>query len=122
MEANPRSDERTVNGPKSDQGEVCNFPGTLNVIIVKIWGSLENKTEIPRLHPGDLATHSHTPQHKTASFGTGLRNYKGGGRKGSKWSPLKHKLRAKTLIPKNFSGSSPNSQCLVGSYIWCSDR
>lgn len=58
MEANPRSDERTVNGPKSDQGEVCNFPGTLNVIIVKIWASLENETATPGLHPGGLATHT----------------------------------------------------------------
>lgn len=26
-----------MNGPKSDQGDVCNFPGTLNVIIAKIY-------------------------------------------------------------------------------------
>lgn len=125
MEANPRSDERTMNGPKSDQGEVCNFLGTRNVITVKIWGSLENKTAIPGLHPGGPATHSPHPMEQGPSWGlsTNLpatelaweipRSKEG---RGPEWSSLKHKCGAKTLIPRTSSGSSPNSLCLLGSY------
>lgn len=47
-----------MNGPKSDQGEVYNFPRTLNVIIVKIWASLENETATPGPHSGGLATYT----------------------------------------------------------------
>lgn len=71
MEANPRSDERTMNGPKSDQGDVCNFPGTLNVIIAKIYLGpiLEGEPHGPHtLQNNSSPGASYTP----ASYGTSL--------------------------------------------------